>query len=45
MMSLINTNNDYLKTMGLGPNSDLIGIIVSVYYCECPLNYQIRLCV
>ncbi|KAK5115394.1 hypothetical protein LTR85_009854 [Meristemomyces frigidus] len=32
MMSLINTNNDYLTTMGIGAESPQVGVIVSVYY-------------
>ncbi|MCJ1290641.1 hypothetical protein MMC34_002183 [Xylographa carneopallida] len=32
MMSLINTNEDYLKTMGIGEEDPLVGVIVSVYY-------------
>lgn len=32
MMSLINTNEDYLKTMGIEEESPLVGVIVSVYY-------------
>lgn len=32
MMSLINTNYDYLSTMGIGEEDPLVGVIVSVYY-------------
>ena len=32
MMSLINTNYDYLETMGIAGDDPLAGIIVSVYY-------------
>ncbi|KAL1304711.1 hypothetical protein AAFC00_003659 [Neodothiora populina] len=32
MMSLINTNHDYLKTMGIGAEDALVGVIVSIYY-------------
>ena len=32
MMSLINTNYNYLRTMGIGEDSALVGIIVAVYY-------------
>ena len=32
MMSLINTNRDYLRTMRLSEESPVVGIIVSVYY-------------
>ncbi|KAF2839823.1 general substrate transporter [Patellaria atrata CBS 101060] len=35
MMSLINTNHSYLRTMGIGAESPLVGIIVSVYYLGC----------
>lgn len=34
MMSLINTNKDYLSTMGIAEDDPMVGIIVSVYYCE-----------
>ena len=32
MMSLINTNQDYLETMGIAEEDPLVGVIVSVYY-------------
>lgn len=32
MMSLVNTNADYLSTMGLEEESPVVGVIVSVYY-------------
>jgi hypothetical protein len=32
MMSLINTNYDYLRTMGIGQDSALVGVVVAVYY-------------
>ncbi|MCJ1398981.1 hypothetical protein MMC11_002183 [Xylographa trunciseda] len=32
MMSLINTNEDYLATMGIAEENPLVGVIVSVYY-------------
>ena len=32
MMSLVNTNSDYLKTMGLKGESSVVGLIVSIYY-------------
>lgn len=32
MMSLINTNQDYLDTMGISKGDPLVGVIVSVYY-------------
>lgn len=34
-MSLINTNYDYLATMGISEESPMVGIIVSVYYLGC----------
>ena len=38
MMSLINTNFDYLETMGIAADDPLIGIIVSVYYLGCAVG-------
>ncbi|KAI9806514.1 MAG: hypothetical protein M1833_003701 [Piccolia ochrophora] len=38
MMSLINTNKDYLKTMGLAEESPVVGVIVSVYYVGCAVG-------
>ena len=38
MMSLINTNYDYLETMGIAEESPLVGIIVSVYYLGCAVG-------
>lgn len=38
MMSLINTNEDYLSTMGIGPEDPLVGILVAVYYLGCSLG-------
>lgn len=32
MMSLINTNYDYLETMGIAEEDPQVGFIVSVYY-------------
>lgn len=32
MMSLINTNSDYLSTMGISKESAMVGVIVSIYY-------------
>ncbi|THV74383.1 general substrate transporter [Aureobasidium pullulans] len=32
MMSLINTNEDYLSTMGLPEESPIVGLIVALYY-------------
>lgn len=37
-MSLINTNYSYLSTMGIGEESPLVGIIVSVYYLGCAVG-------
>jgi len=34
-MSLINTNFDYLQTMGIAGESPIVGVIVSVYYLGC----------
>ena len=34
-MSLINTNYDYLDTMGIGEESPIVSTIVSVYYLGC----------
>lgn len=38
MMSLINTNNNYLSTMSIASDSPLVGIIVSVYYLGCTVG-------
>ncbi|KZF26529.1 general substrate transporter [Xylona heveae TC161] len=38
MMSLINTNRDYLRTMGLAEESPMVGVIVSVYYLGCTVG-------
>lgn len=38
MMSLINTNYDYLDTMGISEESPLVGVIVSVYYLGCAVG-------
>lgn len=38
MMSLINTNADYLSTMGIAKESPIVGIIVSVYYLGCAVG-------
>ena len=38
MMSLINTNYDYLQTMGISEESPVVGIIVSVYYLGCAVG-------
>lgn len=38
MMSLINTNNDYLETMGIEEENPLVGVIVAVYYLGCAVG-------
>ncbi|KAK7894211.1 hypothetical protein LTR67_005969 [Exophiala xenobiotica] len=38
MMSLINTNYNYLSTMGIAPDSPVVGVIVSVYYLGCAVG-------
>lgn len=38
MMSLINTNDNYLATMDVGPEDPLVGILVAVYYLGCSLG-------
>lgn len=38
MMSLINTNYDYLQTMGISGTSPLVGLIVSIYYLTCAVG-------
>ncbi|KAE8454008.1 hypothetical protein EG329_007784 [Mollisiaceae sp. DMI_Dod_QoI] len=38
MMSLINTNYSYLRTMQISKDSPVVGIIVSVYYLGCTLG-------
>ncbi|KAJ8118165.1 hypothetical protein ONZ43_g4048 [Nemania bipapillata] len=38
MMSLINTNHSYLRTMAIAGDSPLVGIIVSVYYLGCTVG-------
>ncbi|KAL8832814.1 MAG: hypothetical protein Q9170_004736 [Blastenia crenularia] len=38
MMSLINTNYDYLDTMGISEDDPLVGVIVSVYYLGCAVG-------
>lgn len=38
MMSLINTNVDYLNTMGIAEEDPLVGVIVSVYYLGCAVG-------
>ncbi|KAK6369182.1 hypothetical protein LTR64_007345 [Lithohypha guttulata] len=38
MMSLINTNYNYLSTMGISEEDPMVGIIVSVYYLGCAIG-------
>lgn len=38
MMSLINTNEDYLRTMGIAEDDPQVGVIVSVYYLGCAVG-------
>lgn len=38
MMSLINTNYNYLQTMDIRENSPLVGVIVSIYYIGCSVG-------
>lgn len=38
MMSLVNTNYDYLITMGISKEDPLVGVIVSVYYLGCAVG-------
>lgn len=38
MMSLINTNRSYLRTMQISKESPIVGIIVSVYYLGCAVG-------
>ena len=38
MMSLINTNNNYLQTMGITEKDPLVGVIVSIYYLGCAVG-------
>lgn len=38
MMSLINTNHDYLATMGISEEDPLVAVIVSVYYLGCAVG-------
>ncbi|KAK6367957.1 hypothetical protein LTS17_010110 [Exophiala oligosperma] len=38
MMSLINTNYHYLSTVGVAPDSPLVGVVVSVYYLGCAVG-------
>ncbi|KAK8101869.1 general substrate transporter [Apiospora kogelbergensis] len=38
MMSMVNTNRSYLKTMQIAETSPVVGIIVSVYYLGCAVG-------
>ena len=38
MMSLINTNQDYLATIGIAEDDPLVGVIVAVYYLGCAVG-------
>ncbi|KAF2257119.1 general substrate transporter [Trematosphaeria pertusa] len=38
MMSMINTNYDYLYRMGIAESSPVVGIIVAVYYLGCAVG-------
>lgn len=38
MMSLINTNENYLHVMDIAPEDPLVGILVAVYYLGCSLG-------
>jgi MFS family permease len=38
MMSLINTNSNYLQTMGIDSESPVVGVIVAVYYLGCAVG-------
>jgi sugar porter (SP) family MFS transporter len=38
MMSLINTNHNYLRTMHISSSSPLVGVIVGVYYLGCAVG-------
>ncbi|KAF2172916.1 hypothetical protein M409DRAFT_16871 [Zasmidium cellare ATCC 36951] len=38
MMSLINTNKNYLATMGIASDSPQVGLIVAVYYLGCSVG-------
>ncbi|KAI0850823.1 general substrate transporter [Daldinia vernicosa] len=35
MMSLVNTNTSYLRTMNISRESPLVGVIVAIYYLRC----------
>ena len=38
MMSLINTNYDYLATMGIGEKNPMVAVIVAIYYLGCAIG-------
>lgn len=38
MMSLVNTNYDYLDTMGISEKDPMVGVIVSLYYLGCAVG-------
>ncbi|KAI0010918.1 general substrate transporter [Xylariaceae sp. FL0662B] len=38
MMSLINTNRSYLRTMAISEDSILVGVIVAIYYLGCTVG-------
>ncbi|KAI2602747.1 general substrate transporter [Hypoxylon sp. NC1633] len=38
MMSMVNTNHSYLRTMGLREGSDEVGLIVAIYYIGCAIG-------
>lgn len=38
MMSLVNTNQNYLSTMGIAEEDPQVGVIVSVYYLGCAVG-------
>ncbi|SMR51954.1 unnamed protein product [Zymoseptoria tritici ST99CH_3D1] len=38
LMSLVNTNEDYLATMGISETSFQVGLIVAVYYLGCSIG-------
>lgn len=38
MMSLINTNYNYLDTMGIAESSSMVGVIVGIYYIGCAVG-------
>ena len=38
MMSLVNTNFNYLSTMGITEESPLVAVIVSIYYVGCAIG-------